>query len=392
MNSMPADCDRRCLGAILQRRRLLCAEGLRRDITPKLFAKSLVGVSNSLLRLAHYFKNATSSCYALLRSPKPEGRIAVLNNVWSLHAKQSGYHHVSKGLGMVIPSEYTRLVPATVIGDRLDRAYQVALAMKLTGRDQLLVVDGDSHLELIEGLRKVTNARIYAVFHQIPRVLAECLAQTPGQVLDGAVCVARCQIPLVQSLAPPGKSWFVPHGINVDYYTPGGTCSNQPSVLCVGSNCRDFDTLSRSGDLIAAAVPAVSIQLVAAPSELPPGLDLGRVELINGLSDEQLLEEYRRAWVVLLPLTDSTANNALLESLACGKPIVTTDIGGVRDYVGPECGALCPPGDAHAHASETIGLLRDSFRREAGGQAARERAKTYSWPVVREQLRLILAN
>ena len=113
---------------------------------------------------------------------------------------------------------------------------------------------------------------------------------------------------------------------------------------------------------------------------------------MTGLSDEQLREEYRRAWVLLLPLLDATANNSLLEGLACGAAIVVSDTGGIRDYVGPATAALCPPGDPKAHASATIELLRDSERRDAAAQAARTHAANFAWPKIREQIRRIMTS
>jgi glycosyltransferase involved in cell wall biosynthesis len=288
----------------------------------------------------------------------------------------------------------TRFIPNTIsrwiAGNGLGDAYQVALAMKIARCNRLLVIDADFNLELIEGIRRFTPAKIYAVFHQIPSVLEQLLAKITCRLVDGAVCVARCQIPVIQRVTPPEKTWFVPHGVDTEYFTPRATRSARPSVVCVGVHQRNFDVLREAADLITRALPAASVRLIAPRSYLPPGLNLGRVELVSGLNDQQLREEYRRAWVVLLPLMDSTANNSLLEAMACGTPVVVSDVGGVRDYTGLECGALCPPGNSQAHGAATIDLLLDSCRRVAASQAARSWAEMYAWPKVREQIRLIL--
>ena len=345
---------------------------------------------------ASYFKYAVPSWWALVRSLRTEGKIAVLSTVWPHHAKRSGYHPIANGLGMTLPGQGLRLIPAglsrRIVGMDLDAAYQIALAMKITRRDRLLVIDGDFELKLIEKIRRVTQAKVYAVFHQIPKVLEKFLANTSPLLVDGAVCVARCQIPLVRPIAPPGKTWFVPHGVDTDYFTPRTPRSDRPSVLCVGVHQRDFDTLRKSADIIMRAVPTASVRLIAPRAFLSPELNLGQVELVTDVSDEQLREEYRRAWVVLLPLKNSTANNSLLESMACGTPIVVSDIGGVRDYAGPECGALCAPGDAQTHGKAVVDLLLDPLRREAAGQAARARAEICAWPAIREQIRKILTE
>jgi glycosyltransferase involved in cell wall biosynthesis len=345
------------------------------------------------MSLASYLEYSIPSWWTLISHRRSVGGIAVLSTVWSHHAKRSGYHPVAKGLGVILPS-HMRLIPGVcsrwIVGKGLETAYQIALAMRVTRCRHLLVVDGDFQLKLIECIRRITQAKISAVFHEIPRVLEKCLAEVSPLLLDGAVCVARSQIPLVQSMAPPGKTWFVPHGVDADYFTPGKAPSDRPSVLCVGSHYRDFQTLRKSADLIVRAIPTASVRLIAPRAHLPPGLSLGPVEVLSGVSDEQLLEEYRRAWVVLLPLSDSTANNSLLESMACGTPVVVSDIGGVRDYAGPDCGALCAPGDGHAHGEAAIGLLLNANMREAAGRAARVRARACAWSQVREQIKIIL--
>jgi glycosyltransferase involved in cell wall biosynthesis len=66
---------------------------------------------------------------------------------------------------------------------------------------------------------------------------------------------------------------------------------------------------------------------------------------------------------------------ALIEAAAAGRPAVATDVGGVREIVGPDTGRLVPKGDAAAFAAAMVELAGDRGLRERLGAAARERAR-----------------
>lgn len=64
----------------------------------------------------------------------------------------------------------------------------------------------------------------------------------------------------------------------------------------------------------------------------------------------------------------------LLETMAMRRPVVATDIGGVREIVVDEkTGLLVPPGDPKAMAAAILRLLRASREREEMGAAGRDR-------------------
>ncbi|HET9776022.1 MAG TPA: glycosyltransferase [Gemmatimonadaceae bacterium] len=68
-----------------------------------------------------------------------------------------------------------------------------------------------------------------------------------------------------------------------------------------------------------------------------------------------------------LPLT-------VVEAMAAARPVVLTDVGGVRDLVDPGVhGLLVPPGEVPALANALSTLLSDDGLRRAMGQAGRER-------------------
>jgi glycosyltransferase involved in cell wall biosynthesis len=105
--------------------------------------------------------------------------------------------------------------------------------------------------------------------------------------------------------------------------------------------------------------------------------------------EAELLRLYRSSALLLLPLVDTVASNTVLEALACGLPIVTTDVGAIRDYVTPECAILVPPGDAAALTAAAVALLNDPARRRAMALAARRQALAFAWPEIVRQLRVV---
>jgi len=66
--------------------------------------------------------------------------------------------------------------------------------------------------------------------------------------------------------------------------------------------------------------------------------------------------------------------NVVLEAMATGLPVVTTDYGGAAELVSDEVGIVTPAHDDAALAEAIIQLLGDPARRQAMAQAARRRA------------------
>lgn len=70
----------------------------------------------------------------------------------------------------------------------------------------------------------------------------------------------------------------------------------------------------------------------------------------------------------------------ILESMACGIPVVTGDVGDRREILADgAAGLLVRPGDPEALAEGIASLLLDPVRRKEMAEAARERARAYLW-------------
>jgi len=112
---------------------------------------------------------------------------------------------------------------------------------------------------------------------------------------------------------------------------------------------------------------------------------LRNVEVVSGLSDDELRISYREASCLLMTLEVATANNALLEAMACGLPIVSENVGGVSEYTGLRCAMLCEPGLAEALKRSILKLYRNPDMITRMGLLARERAEELNWPRVAQR-------
>jgi glycosyltransferase involved in cell wall biosynthesis len=92
---------------------------------------------------------------------------------------------------------------------------------------------------------------------------------------------------------------------------------------------------------------------------------------------------YARADMYLCPTTKASFGITLLEAMACGTPLVVSDITGFRELVGkgPEA-VLVPKSNPAAWAATIIGLREDPQRLAEMGAAGRRKAETYAWPRV----------
>lgn len=108
--------------------------------------------------------------------------------------------------------------------------------------------------------------------------------------------------------------------------------------------------------------------------------------LRSGVPESELLALYRTASLMVLPLKDATANNAVLESMACGLPQVITDVGSTCDYVSPDCAVLTPLNDARKMAEITLDLLDAPEELVRMSSHSIVQAGKFSWPAVVKQL------
>jgi len=109
---------------------------------------------------------------------------------------------------------------------------------------------------------------------------------------------------------------------------------------------------------------------------------LGAAVRFVGYAGRERPGYYAGADIYLCPTTRASFGVTLLEAMACGTPLVVSDIPSFRDLA-EESGALfAPRGEPAAWAAAVNGLFDDAARRAAMGKAGRAVAERYAWPVV----------
>jgi glycosyltransferase involved in cell wall biosynthesis len=227
-------------------------------------------------------------------------------------------------------------------------------------------------------LWKRGSNRCVATFHYPPAILDQRVNPGSLRALDAIIIVGENQRAWLSSIVGADRIHFCPHHIDTEFFSPAADKVNDTHIrlVCVGHLFRDYDVLLSALRLLRTTYKhQVSLDIVGpqAHSNHPLTIEPG-VTVHQGIDDEALLALYRSAAVGVLPLTDSTANNSLLEMMACGLAIVTTDVGGVRDYVQTGNVAALPPGDSEGFARAVDALLANSATRALQGVSNRAHA------------------
>lgn len=173
----------------------------------------------------------------------------------------------------------------------------------------------------------------------------------------------------------PSRVRYVP--LNTNIAKPERVASDDGFILSAGRTLRDYRTLVE-----AARTCGIPIIAIAGRGDLTGGNLPASLRVLREVSREVYLDHLRRCRLVALPLLPTeraTGQVVLLEAMAFGKPVVTTESPGTVDFVRDgENGLLVPPKDPAALCAAMERLWRDDALREALGVAAvrdmRERA------------------
>lgn len=103
-----------------------------------------------------------------------------------------------------------------------------------------------------------------------------------------------------------------------------------------------------------------------------------RVEVLDQVSDEDLVELYRGATALIVTSRYEGFGRPTIEAFACGTPVVSFDNSSLPEILG-DAGILVPDGDVDRFSTEVIQLARDGERQRELSARGLERARLFDW-------------
>jgi glycosyltransferase involved in cell wall biosynthesis len=190
----------------------------------------------------------------------------------------------------------------------------------------------------------------------------------------------------------------IPNGIDTGVYRPAPVNwethrqlrrSASHVVLITGhlSDVKGYPTFLRAAARLARQLPNCLFLALGGETTGPGPLarftslaaELGirdRVSFLGFRSD--VADVLRAADIVVLPSLDEGLPLAVLEAMACAKPVIATPVGGVPEAVVDELtGILVPPSDSESLAAAMLRLLQDRDLAGRMGNAGMRRAQEY---------------
>ena len=231
-------------------------------------------------------------------------------------------------------------------------------------------------------------------------------ASAPAARLQGAVfdaCTAVVALSdhwrdVLSARVPPERIVVVPNAVDPDEYEPDPT-ADPPHLVFVSNHIERkgivevteaIDELQAAGVRFRATI-AGSGPLSDRAEAVAAAHDA--VEYVGFVSEERKRELLGEGSVYVLPTSAEGLPIAVLEAMAGGNAIVSTDVGGIPSIVDDANGALVSPGDVRGLTDTLESLLSDPERTERMGRVSRRRIEeSYAWPDVVEDLLALYAR
>lgn len=183
---------------------------------------------------------------------------------------------------------------------------------------------------------------------------------------------------------------MIPNGVDEEHFKPN---QSEPgiSMLWYGRFVEEkgLDTLIEAAPKILQQAPELRITLAGdGPTQKRiqrkvKSLKLSCFEFPGVIKHDQLPKLLDESMLFVLPSLQEGMPFSLLEAMASGKPVVASDIDGIRDLISNDVnGVLVPRSTPDALSNAIIDLLNNPEKRRRLGEEARKTIESkYTWKI-----------
>lgn len=265
------------------------------------------------------------------------------------------------------------------------------------------------------GAMKNRVARTASEAETEARIVSECdLMRTVTRVVASTPRDREQMIELCD--APADHIVIIPPGVDTNMFHPIPNARarewigsyDDKTVLFVGriDPVKGLDTWFRAMKLVVDRDPTLRHRMCVCliggdlDDDLDPDSELARLQILKeelgigdivtflgGRAQASLPFYYSAADTVVMPSRYESFGLAALEAMACGTPVVASDVGGLSYLIRDgETGFLVPEGHAELFAEKISLLLHDPKLRNEMGERGIEEALEYSWWNIGERM------
>jgi glycosyltransferase involved in cell wall biosynthesis len=190
----------------------------------------------------------------------------------------------------------------------------------------------------------------------------------------------------------------VPNVVDLTLFAPRGSPRPRPEAphMVVTRNLEaiyDNETAIRALVIVRRAFPSSRMSIAGTGPELDRlrqvALECGveaAVTFVGRLEREAIAALYQSADVAVNPSRVDNMPNSILEALASGVPVVSTDVGGIPDMVEHgRTALLVPPQDPQAMAESIVRLFNDRALAQRIASAGLADVQQFGWSAVRQK-------
>jgi D-inositol-3-phosphate glycosyltransferase len=279
-------------------------------------------------------------------------------------------------------------------------------------------------------LREAWDSPIVQTFHTLGHVKNQIAAPSerePQRRLDGEAAIVEFADQLTAATpaeeeqlvrlykADSRKITIIPPGVDLEMFHPHepgdakeriGVTPCDRMILFVGriEPLKGVDTLLRAMALLAHECPTwannMCVAIIGGDPNTTENEEMERLKSIRselGITDlvtflgardqDKLHHYYSAAEMVIMPSHYESFGMVALEAMACGTPVIASEVGGLAHLVRDEHNGLhVPNGDPVALAQAIARLAEDHALRKRMGRAAHLYAQQYSWECIVDRM------